>query len=103
MGRINPISAKRREQMKIYAQKRKAFLKANPKCAVFPSRKATDVHHMRGRAGALYLSEAHWLAVSREGHHKINENPTWAREMGFLCAKGQWGMQPDEGTHSHEK
>lgn len=93
--RPNPISAKRRGEMKIYAVKRKAFLEANPQCTVMPSRKATDVHHTRGRAGALFLCEEFWLAVSREGHHKINENPSWARKRGLLCAKGHWGKQPE--------
>lgn len=93
---IAPMSAKRRAEMKIYSKLRKEFLAANPKCAVFPSKQATDVHHLRGRAGKLYLCPDYWLAVSREGHHKINENPTWARENGFLCAKGEWGKQPDQ-------
>jgi hypothetical protein len=96
MGRIPPMSAKRREEMKIYGKKRKTFLAENPKCAVYPSRKATDIHHMRGRAGKLFLCEDYWLAVSREAHIKIGQEPQWARDNGYLCAKGEWGKQPEE-------
>jgi len=93
---IPRMSAKRREEMKVYSRLRKEFLSDNPKCAVYPSRKATDVHHTRGRAGRLYLCVDYWLPVSREAHHKINENPQWARDNGFLCAKGDWGKQPEQ-------
>ena len=96
MGRrISPVSAKRREEMKIYAKKRKAFLTANPRCVVFPRRKATDIHHMRGRAGRLFLCEDYWLPVCRTAHIKIGENPQWARDNGYLCEKGHWGKQPE--------
>tara|TARA_R100000808_G_scaffold2016_1_gene8529 strand:+ start:4813 stop:5112 length:300 start_codon:yes stop_codon:yes gene_type:complete len=93
--RPNPISAKRREQMKLYKDRRVAYLAENKRCAVFPQRKATDVHHMRGRAGRLYLCEDYWLPVSREGHDKIHKSPEWARSKGFLCLKGEWGKQPE--------
>ncbi|KPE51003.1 hypothetical protein [Chryseobacterium indologenes] len=54
----------------------------------------TDVHHKMGRIGfadqwarinnvPLLLDSRFWLAVSREGHRQIEENPTWAKEMGY--------------------
>jgi hypothetical protein len=91
---VNPISAKRRREMKEYAKLRKTFLKDNPQCAVFANQKSTDVHHLRGRAGKLYLCPDYWLPVCRAAHHKINENPQWARDNNYLCAKGEWGKQP---------
>jgi len=94
--RVNPVSAKRRDELTIYAKKRKAFLAKHPRCAVYPRRKATDIHHMRGRAGRLFLSEDYWLPVCREAHVKIGNEPKWARDNGYLCAKGEWGKQPEE-------
>ena len=82
--------------MKIYKKLRKKFLEENPKCAAYPNRKATDVHHTRGRAGKLFLCTHYWLAVSRQAHIRIGEDPAWARENGYLCAKGHWGKQPEK-------
>ena len=84
-------------ELKEYRKLRFKFLKENPKCAVYPNLLACDVHHMRGRAGKLFLCTDFWLGVSREGHNKIGENPEWARKNGFLCPKGHWGRQPREG------
>ena len=44
---------------------------------------ATEIHHKKGRVGDLLLDTRFFLAVSREGHRKIEENPAWAKENGF--------------------
>ena len=79
-----------------YRELRKKFLEDNPKCAVYPNKEATDVHHTRGRAGRLFLSVRYWLPVSRAAHMRIGEEPAWARENGYICAKGEWGKQPEK-------
>ncbi|WP_262885687.1 hypothetical protein [Myroides sp. LoEW2-1] len=38
---------------------------------------------MKGRVGSLFLDTRYWLAVSREGHRMIEENPKWAKEKGY--------------------
>lgn len=54
----------------------------------------TDIHHKSGRVGfadqwarinniPLLLDTRFWLAVSRDGHRQIEENPTWAKELGY--------------------
>lgn len=91
--RVKPMSDKRRDAAKIYARERVVFLRGR-KCAVFPKLAATDVHHIRGRAGALFLAQEFWLPVSRKGHRWIEDNMDAARAQGFLCAKGEWGKQP---------
>jgi len=48
---------------------------------------ATEVHHMKGREGVMLLDTKYWLAVSREGHVKIELNPEWAKEMGFSVSR----------------
>lgn len=66
-----------------YHRLRDAFLAEHPRCAVFPERKATEIHHTRGR-GRFLLDTSTWLAVSRAGHEKIEVERAWARERGFL-------------------
>lgn len=56
--------------------------KENHLCPV-TNKPTNQVHHMAGRVGTLYLDTRYWLAVSAEGHKKIEENPTWAKEKGF--------------------
>lgn len=93
---IKKKSDKRKKQEAIYLKKRADFLnkKENKKCPVFPNLPTTDVHHKKGRVGFadawarhnginLYLDERFWLAVSRKGHQKIENNPIWAKEKGF--------------------
>lgn len=80
---VNKVSDKMGSSLRIYNQQRKKFLQGK-KCAVFPEKEATEVHHRKGRNTIeLLLDEAHWLPVSREGHVKIELNPKWAKEQGF--------------------
>ena len=85
------------KRMKEYAKLKEQFLQDNPQCQVFPwicecnqFRPATQIHHIRGRAGSLLLDTRFWMAVSQEGHEFIHKNPELARKHGYLCAKGQW-------------
>lgn len=48
---------------------------------------------MRGHAGTLFLDIRYWVAVSRDGHHWITNNPDEARQRGLLCQRGDWGRQ----------
>lgn len=81
---LNPISSKRQEQNVIY-RKLKAEFMALPENKICPvtGKPTVDLHHKKGRSGSLFLDPKYWLAVSREGHQKIEENPMWAKEMGY--------------------
>lgn len=91
--RPNPRSLKRLTEIRAYYKMRTKFLKQHPTCPVTRGR-TTDIHHTRGRSGRLLNDRRFWLAVSREGHKQIHLNPKWAREKGFLCPIGQWGVCP---------
>jgi len=76
-----------------YSRKKKKWIKGK-RCAVRPHLPATDIHHKKGRVGyadqwardndvPLLIDERHWLPVSRVGHMQIEENPVWARKMGY--------------------
>lgn len=84
--RIAPRSKKMVRAMEIYNRRRKAFLKANPVCAV-TGQPATEVHHKAGRIGPLLLDESLWLPVSRWAHRMIEENPEWAKENGYSVSR----------------
>ena len=82
--KIKPVSEKRKAQNFVYSELRRLFL-LKPENQICPitGEPTTDVHHMRGRVGTLFLDTRYWLAVSREGHRKIEESPAWAYEMGY--------------------
>jgi len=88
-ARIKPRSDKRAGQEKEYKVVRKEFLEENPLCKVCLDidnpikREATDVHHPFGRIGTLLTDKKHFLAVCRDHHTKIENNPVWAKEMGY--------------------
>jgi len=70
--------------MRIYSKRRRQFLEANPQCQ-FPNEclnAATEIHHKRGRVGALYLDVSTWLAICAPHHRWATENPRAAVELG---------------------
>jgi len=60
--------------------KRKPYCEAHlPGCAV----NACDVHHKKGRTGALLLDDTEFLAVCRTCHGWIETNPIEAKLLDF--------------------
>lgn len=78
-------TSKRAEEEALYYKNRAIFLALpeNQFCAVFPWLRATQVHHKAGRIGKLLYDMRFFLAVSDDGHRKIEMEPTWAKEMNF--------------------
>lgn len=83
---IRKRSKKMSRAMELYNLKRIAFLKENPVCPI-TGEPTTDIHHKAGRIGKLLLDKTLWLAVSRRGHIIIEENPDWAKEMGYSVSR----------------
>jgi hypothetical protein len=85
---IKKVSDKRKLENIIYKSERIKFLML-PENKVCPITKqpTTDVHHSKGRIGTLYLDKRYWIALSREGHKYVEENPQWARENGFSLSR----------------
>lgn len=88
--KIKPVSEKRKAENLVYSELRRVFLN-RPENKVCPitGQPTTDVHHRKGRIGKLLLDTKYWLAVSREGHQKIEENPEWAYAMGYSLKRLQ--------------
>lgn len=91
------VSDKRKAENPIYSERRKIFLQGK-KCAVFPELDATEVHHMAGKRGYIdqwaydngvtaFLDERFWLAVSSDGHIKIEADTVWAKDMRFSVVR----------------
>lgn len=60
------------------------------------------VHHLRGKnCEALRHDRRGWLLVCRKSHSWIDRNRNMAREYGFLCWLGKWGVpfKPGEAAH----
>lgn len=98
---IRKVSIKQDKLNKIYSKLRIEFLSLpeNQICPV-TKKQTTDVHHKKGRKGfaddwarenniPLIIDVRFFLAVSREGHYKIENNPEWAYENGFSIRRNQ--------------
>ena len=95
--RVSAMSSVRSKILALlYMPLKRLFLHANPFCSVNPGKKATDIHHTRGRNGPLLLDIRFWKGVSRDGHRWIDNNPSKARAMGLLCAPGEWNTPPED-------
>jgi hypothetical protein len=94
-SRIRPRSERQEERMEGYRRDRAAFLALHPWCQV-PGcqRPSRDVHHTRGKAGALLLMQDFWRAVCRAHHNWIGDHPAEARSIGMLCQAGEWNQVP---------
>lgn len=91
---IRRVSEKMQKSLNVYDEKRKKFLQRNPRCAVYPMLKSTQVHHMKGRIGALLLDERYWLPVSDKAHVEITNNPKWAISKGYSVSRETQEKEP---------
>ena len=79
------MSPKRAAENRIYLKRRAEFLESHPWCE-FPDvcgQPASEIHHRRGRVGALFLDERYWSAVCAPCHRWITEHPREAIELGI--------------------
>jgi hypothetical protein len=88
---IRQKSKKQSNLDRAYSVLRKSFIEEHKykRCPVAlnilnKSLAVIEVHHKAGRVGKLYLDVSKWLAVSREGHIWIHENPEEAYKLNFL-------------------
>jgi len=81
---INKKSKKLIDAEKVYTKERKAYLQAYPYCEVVGCNKESqDIHHRKGRIGALLSDSNFFMAVCREHHSKIEIEPIWAKKNGY--------------------
>ena len=107
---LRKVSLKRRKINQEYARLQKEFLAAHPFCQVFLHKRgiheayllvcfrfgigpriskipaSTEIHHKKGR-GKYLLDTSTWMAVSRDAHLWIHDNPKEARELGYIIRR----------------
>lgn len=84
---IKKVSDKRKIKDLQYYALRKVFLeKPENKICPITGWPTTEVHHKYSGKDRdkHYLDTETWLAVSRDGHNWIHDNPQEAREKGYL-------------------
>lgn len=83
-------SNKRAKEEKEYSELRKEYLLCTLNvCPVAlhilgKAIKCTEIHHKAGRIGKLLNYTPLWMAVSREGHNWIHDNPEESYKRGWL-------------------
>ena len=84
---LRKTSKRRKQEYKEYMRKRAVLLAEKPVCEVCGQRQSTQCHHRNGRNGKNYLDETTFMAVCATCHQYIENNKSWAREMGYLGKK----------------
>jgi len=86
--KIKAVSEKRKSQNKEYTKVRKQFLIEHPRCQVRGCNKVSEeIHHRRGRTGDLLTDPKFFLAVCRDHHMEIEQDPVWAKEQGYSLSR----------------
>ena len=80
---IKQVSKKRAVENQEYSKIAREYKKSNPVCHVCLTNETTDVHHKKGKIGSLLCNTEFFLPACRECHNKIEENPKWAKQMGY--------------------
>lgn len=99
---IARVSERQKHRLIVYGQAKRNYLRAHPICEVCQHfydtaelvlpvlHKSTELHHRRGRVGALLVDPRFFMAVCAAHHRIIHENPKESRKYGFI---GPWGKQ----------
>jgi len=85
--RPNAVSDKRKEENELYKVVSKEYLKQHKFCECGCGRKATEIHHMRGRIGDLLCDTKYFKAVASSCHRAIELNPKDAKQKGLSVSR----------------
>lgn len=81
---IKKVSTKRAAENQVYARLRKDYLEVFMVCEVVEChRKATQIHHIKGREGDLFCDVNNFLAVCDVCHQRITIDSAWAISQGY--------------------
>jgi hypothetical protein len=80
---IRQVSVKRQGLNKQYRIVRDQYLLENFKCEKCLFALSTEVHHQKGKIGALLIDTAYFMGVCRPCHQFIELNPATAIKMGW--------------------
>lgn len=84
---IKQISDSLKKENEIYKAEKSKYMKEHPICeaGVICNKQnpSQDIHHKKGRIGSLLSDKKYFLAVCREDHEWIENNPKEAKKLGF--------------------
>lgn len=82
---IKQRSDKRKKEEATYLKKRREYLINHPICEVkHCNNRAIDIHHKKRRIGNLLIDNRYFMAVCRNCHIEIENNPNNSKEKGYL-------------------
>lgn len=86
--RIKSVSTKKLSELAEYRKVRDAYLNANKICQ-HPDCKnpSEDLHHAKGRVGALLTDVRYFKALCRKCHRWAEENPDQAKALGISLSR----------------
>lgn len=101
------MSKNRTRERVLYEKRKKVFLTGNTRCFACGHRiryQDRELHHLRGRAGTLFLDERFWRMACDECHELIHQHPAWAIKNQLLAHAGEWNVPvPPEGLTAEEQ
>lgn len=82
---LRRASKKREQELKVYHSLKAYILSQRPYCER-PGclQEATQIHHVKGRAGHLLCDVTFWMALCQPCHTWIHSHAKLAREAGLL-------------------
>ena len=83
------VRAERALEQQAYRFAKGVFLRRHPYCEMFVDclSPSVDVHHLKGRRGALLCDEQFWRATCRAHHDWVHTHARKARELGLILYK----------------
>lgn len=86
-SRVNPVSKKRRNRDKDYAERRTQVWERNEGRCERCAAPMTDIHHIAGRGGADPHALTNLAGFCRACHEWVHANPAAARTAGFMRSR----------------
>jgi hypothetical protein len=84
--KLRPVSKKRARENRAYTRLREWYLEQNPACEIC-GKKATQIHHKRGRFGARLNEKEYFMAICMACHDWIHKNPMEAYAKGYMLLR----------------
>ena len=95
-------TAKRAREKRDYYALCAKWLPLHPVCGIClvrgveKPRRATEVHHYRGRLGRLLCDTRFFISSCRDCREFPHEHPKEARELGILSSPAEWNVYPGD-------
>jgi hypothetical protein len=103
---LKKIAKSTRKRMTAYLALSRVWLETHPWCEICKARnahcpdvteirRATEVHHKRGRVGKLLLNTDFFVASCRDCREWPHTHPAAARAIGVLAGAAEWNTSPE--------